>query len=265
MGSLSSSGFTVCHCLEVRQWHCCDVGFLPRGPLCWQSIDLSGSAESALIAAKSSTLTLSCPCQSPEAARGSVCADLVLLYNNMQILHLSSSLCITEQLSVVSVWTRRLPNISELLGNLLEYKYCAISESWPWTCFILSTEGQEGFSHATVLFDYGSVERQWGKSGETLTSLNQRLLESNLYLSKSWSLDEKMSATWNEWSVNSMDYWKTISLNTLRTEWKIIMVTHMFKAASCKLTPTVIMENISQTAAEDTVFFKDSKLYTMRL
>lgn len=47
------------------------------------------------------------------------------------------------------------------------------------TRLILSTEGHEGLSYATVLFDYASVERQWGKSGETLTSSDQRLLKSN--------------------------------------------------------------------------------------
>lgn len=82
--------------------------------------------------------------------------------------------------SVVRVWTRRLPNILELLGYLLQFKYCTISKCWPQTCLILSSGGHEGFSYATVLLDYASVERQWGKSGETLTSSNQRLLKSNL-------------------------------------------------------------------------------------
>lgn len=140
MGSLSHSGFTVCRCKEVQQWHRCDVGFLPRGLLCWQSIDLSSSAVRAQWSVLKSW-TLSCQCHPPHPGwnesrgRGCVCASVVLLHNNMETPpHTSSSFCIPDQLSVEqNVWTGRLPNTSECLGYLREYKYCAISKCWPQT------------------------------------------------------------------------------------------------------------------------------------
>lgn len=106
--------------------------------------------------------------------------------------------------STVCKLFRRLPNISELLGYLLQYKHCAISKCWLQTCLILSTEGHEWLNYATVLLDYSYVERHWGKSGETMTSSNQRLLKSNLHVSQFRSLTLKPGELLNLDSVHHM-------------------------------------------------------------
>lgn len=53
------------HCFEVHQWHCCAVGSLPSGLLCWLFIDLSSSAENTAMGVKCTTLTLRCQCHPP--------------------------------------------------------------------------------------------------------------------------------------------------------------------------------------------------------
>lgn len=143
IGSSSCSGFTVCRCQESQRGHCCDAGLLPRGPLRCLSIDLP------MIEVKSWTLALSCRCHSlhPGWRESRGMSSLCTVFNNFNVL-------ISVPLSVwqTSCLTQDRPNKSEC-------RYC-ISNCWLETCLFISTEGHEGLSHVTILFDYARSERR---------------------------------------------------------------------------------------------------------